>query len=90
MKEFKKLIDCLNRQVCELETLCRLKDNRIQMLEKKISELEVKKPSWNLESWQAEEVCQQQCVDGTISGSCGKCQQIEPIDEEGAGSVKWR
>lgn len=45
MKEFKKLMDCLNKQITELESLCRLKDRRISELEKQVFDLENKSNS---------------------------------------------
>jgi hypothetical protein len=49
MKEFKKLLDCLNRQVSELELSCKAKDAKIAELEKKLTEVNKKgiKDKWD-------------------------------------------
>lgn len=80
MKEFKKLIDCLNKQVNELEGMCKSKDARICELEKKISDLEGKSnnSTWSFNGWFAEEACSHEYPNpwfGTIPPSCSKCGQ---------------
>lgn len=99
MKEFKKLMDCLNRQIGELENLCRLKDRRISELEKRVSELEGKSntSTWSFRGWSSEDACKHEFPNpwmGIIPPSCSKCgQQAQYLEATSSGDksdTQWR
>ena len=82
MKEFKKLVSCLNRQITELEALCKLKDARIYELEKRIADLEAKgiTSTVGAKSWVQQDLCQHEYEKGpwlsTQPPHCLKCGQV--------------
>ena len=99
MKEFKKLLDCLNRQICELENLCRLKDARIAELEKRLAESEGKgiTSTWPFRGWSAQEACQHDYPSpwmATVPPHCKKCgQQAQSVQVTCSGDSsesQWR
>lgn len=99
MKEFKKLVDCLNRQISELESLCRLKDARIAELEKRVADLEPKgiTSTWPIRASQPQP-CQhdfgRETWLSTEPPHCKKCgQQAERMQVFVSGnktSTEWR
>lgn len=100
MKEFKKLVDCLNRQIFELEALCRLKDARISDLEKRLAEAERKGITSKVATTGLvqESVCQHEYENATWLSTqpphCLKCgQQAQSIQVTVSGettSTEWR